>query len=116
AGQAQILFPDGNLRTDSTSGRINCNLAQVAALSGTAQSGLQTGTVSTNTWYAIYAVKTTDNSSNFVTVADKTNLPVQANYSTLNTNFGTNGWVYLGLVRNGDNSGATNVVLSFYMS
>lgn len=113
SGQAQILFPDGNLRTDSTSGRINCNLAQVAALSGSTQSGVQTGTVSNNTWYAIYAVKTSDNTSNFVTVADKTNLPIQASFATLNSNFGTNSWVYLGLIRYGDNSGTANAILKF---
>lgn len=112
AGVATILFPDGNLRTDSTSGRINCNLAQVAALSGSAQSGLQTGTVAVNTWYAIYAVKVSDNSSNFVTVATL-QMPVQSSLSTLNSNFGTNSWVYLGMVRNGDNSGSTGVILNF---
>lgn len=116
SGQAQILFPDGNLRTDSTATRINLDLTRVAALTGTAQSGLQTGTVSNNTWYAVYAVKTTDNTSNFVTVADKTNFPVQASFSTINTNFGTNSWVYLGLVRYGDNSGTANAVVTFGQS
>lgn len=116
SGQAQILFPDGNLRTDSTSSRINCNLAQVAALSGTAQSGLQTGTVSNNTWYWIYAVKVSDSSTTFVTVADKTNGPFQASFSTLNTNFGSNSWVYLGLIRYGDNSGTANAILNFKMA
>ncbi len=112
SGEAQILFPDGNLRQDSTTGRINCNLAQVAALSGAWQSGLRTGTVANNTWYAVYAVKTTDNSLHFVTVAD-TVLPLQANYATLNSNFGTSGWVYLGLIRYGDNSGVANAILTF---
>ncbi len=115
SGQAQILFPDGNLRTDSTTTRINCNLAQVAALSSTAQSGIRTGTLVSNTWYAIYAVKVTDNSSNFVLVAD-TVLPLQTNFATLNINFNANGWVYLGLVRYGDNSGAGNVILAFTQS
>lgn len=112
SGQAQILFPDGNLRQDSTSGRINCNLAQVAALSGSWQSGLRTGSVAANTWYAVYAVKTTDDASKFVAVAD-TVLPILANFTTLNSNFGTNGWVYLGLVRYGDNGGATTAIISF---
>lgn len=113
SGQAQILFPDGTLRTDSTTTRIYCNLAQVAVLSGTAQSGLQTGTVANNTWYAIYAVKVTDSSTNFVTVADTANLPIQSKFSTLNSNFGTNGWVYLGLARYGDQSGTANAILKF---
>ena len=115
SGQAQILFPDGNLRTDSTSGRINCNLAQVAALSGSWQSGLRTGSVSNNTWYSFYAVKTTDDTAKFVTVAD-TVLPLQANFATLNSNFGTNGWVYLGTLPYGDNSGTANAILVFKMS
>lgn len=114
SGQARILFPDGNLRTDSTSGRINCNLAQVAALSGSAQSGLRTGSQTANTWYSFYAVKVTDSTTNFVMVAD-TVLPLQANFSTLNVNFGTNGWVYLGTLANGDKNAATNVILSFTM-
>ncbi|SRR5260221_10932635 len=112
SGQAQILFPDGNLRQDSTSGRINCNLAQVAALSGSWQSGLRTGTVANNTWYAIYAVKTTDDTAKFVAVAD-TVLPLQTNFATLNSNFGTNGWVYLGMIRYGDSKGTANAILSF---
>ncbi len=115
SGQARILFPDGTQRTDSTSGRINCNLAQVAALSGAWQSGVRTGTVSANTWYAIYAVKTTDDTAKFVTVAD-TVLPLQANFATLNSNFGANGWVYLGVVPYGDNSGATTAVPKFLMA
>lgn len=115
SGAATVLFPDGDLRTDSTSGRINCNLAQVAALSGTAQSGLQTGTVANNTWYAIYAVKTTDNTSNFVTVAT-TAFPVQANYATIAGAFGSTSFVYLGAVRNGDNSGSATGILAFTQS
>lgn len=112
SGQAQILFPDGTIRTDSTTGRINCNLAQVAVLSGTAQSGLRAGSVANNTWYSVFAVKVTDSSTNFVAVADTT-LPTQTNYSSLNSVFGTNGWVYLGMVRNGDGDAAATVLLQF---
>lgn len=115
SGQAQIQFPDGNLRTDSTTTRIQCNTAQVAALTGTAQSGLRTGTVANNTWYAVYAVKTSDNTSNFVAVAD-TVFPIQANYATLNSNFGTNGWVYLGTIAYGDNSTHASNILKFVQS
>lgn len=115
SGDCVILFPDGNLRTDTVAGRIQCNLAQVAATSGTAQSGIRTGSVANNTWYAIYAVKTTDNAAHFVAIAD-TVLPLQANYSTLNVNFGASSWVYLGLVRNGDFSGSPGVILSFTQS
>lgn len=115
SGQAQILFPDGALRTDSTSGRINCNFSQVAALTVTAQSGLRTGTVANNTWYAIYAVKSQVNLTDIVAVADVV-LPIQANYATLNSNFGTNSWVYLGMARNGDNSGVAGNILKFQQS
>lgn len=112
SGQAQILFPDGSIRTDSTTGRINCNLAQVAALSGSWQSGVRTGTVTANNWYSFYAVKTTDDTAKFVTVAD-TVIPTQANYATLNSNFGTSSWVYLGTLPYGDNSAATTAIPKF---
>lgn len=112
SGQAQILFPDGTLRTDSTAGRINLSISQVAALSGTAQSGLRTGTVANNTWYACYAVKVTDSTTNFVMVADVV-LPLQANFATLNSNFGSNSWVYLGMIRYGDQSGTANAIVQF---
>jgi hypothetical protein len=114
SGQLAIQFPDGTLRTDSTAGRIQCNLAQVAALTVTAQSGLRTGTVANNTWYAVYAVKSQVNSTDIVAVADVV-LPTQANYATLNTNFGTSGWVYIGLIRNGDQGGTATGILNFIM-
>lgn len=114
SGDCTILFPDGNLRTDTVTGRIQCNLAQVAALSGSWQSGLRTGSAAANTWYAIYAVKTSDNSAHWVAVAD-TVLPTQANFSTLNSNFGANSWVYLGMVAYGDNSGSTTSIANFIM-
>lgn len=113
SGQAQILFPDGTLRTDSTASRINFDITRNCALSGSAQSGLRaTLSETTNTWYALYAVKVSDSTTNFVVVGD-TVLPLQANYSTLNSNFGSNSWVYLGLIRNGDNSAATADILNF---
>lgn len=112
SGEARILFVDGTLRKDSTTGRINCNLGQNAVLSGSSQSGLRTGSQTANTWYSIYAVKVTDSSTNFVTVAD-TVLPLQTNFATLNSNFGTNGWIYLGTIRNGDGSAASNTIVKF---
>lgn len=115
SGQALILFPDGTSRTDSTTGRINCNLAQVAALTVTAQSGLRTGSVANNTWYAVYAVKSQVNSTDIVAVADVV-LPIQANFATLNSNFGTSSWVYLGMIRYGDQSATANAILKFRQS
>lgn len=116
SGQAAILFPDGDYRTDSNTTHINFVITRNAALSGSAQSGLRTSlSEATNTWYALYAVKVTDSSTDFVVVGD-TLLPLQANYSSLNTNFGTNGWVYLGMIRNGDQSGTTGDILAFAQS
>lgn len=114
SGQAQILFPDGTLRTDSTAARINLTMSQTAAFSGTAQSGIDTGAVSANTWYSIYAAKVTDSSTNFVTTASLLT-PVQANMATLNTRFGTSGWVYLGVLPYGDKSAATTAIPKFVM-
>lgn len=114
SGQAQVLFPDGNLRTDSTTSRIQATLTQNAVLSGTAQGGLRTGSVANNTWYCYYAVKTSDNSSNFVLVADVV-VPIQANFATLNSNFGTNSWEYIGTAPYGDNSGTATAVPVFAM-
>jgi len=121
ANQTSILFPDGNLRsvTENTGSTHKYRLFTISATAefttGTEDSGLYTGlSEETNTWYAIYAVKSTINTANFVLVGTKT-LPIQANYSTLNTNLGTNGWVYLGLIRNGDNSAATGDICSFRM-
>ncbi len=115
SGQARILFPDGSLRTDSTTSRIQCTLTQNAAFSGSAQGGIRTGSVANNTWYYYYAVETSDNTSNFVLAADVV-APTQANYSTLNSNFGTSAWVYLGTLPYGDNSGAASAVPIFLCS
>lgn len=112
SGQLGILFPDGTYRTDSTAGRIQCNFAQTASLTGTAQSGIRSGSVANNTWYAVYAVKSQVNTTDIVAVADTT-LPVQASFATLNTNFGTDSWVYIGMARYGDNSGTANAILKF---
>lgn len=113
SGQAAILFPDGNYRTDSTTTRINFDITRNAALSGTAQSGLRTTlSEANNTWYALYAVKVSDSSTNFVVVGD-TLQPTQANFTTITTNFGTNSWVYLGMARNGDSSATAGDLLMF---
>lgn len=116
SGEVAILFPDGDYRIDSTTSHTDFLITRNAVLSGTALSGLRTSlSEATNTWYAIYAVKVTDSSTDFVTVGD-TVLPLPTNFATLNSNFGTNGWVYLGLIRNGDNSGATGDIINFIQS
>lgn len=115
SGQAQILFPDGTSRTDSTTSRINCTMSQTAAFSGTAQSGIDTGSVSNNTYYSFYAVKVTDSTTTFVMTASLLS-PIQANFATLNSRLGTNGWVYLGTLPYGDGSGTANAIPLFTMA
>jgi hypothetical protein len=114
SGDIPILFPDGTVRTETSTTRTTFDITRNAVLvTSGAQSGL-TGATSeaTNTWYALYACKVTDSSTLWVTVGS-TVLPLRANYATLNTAYGTNGWVYLGLIRNGDNAGATGDILTF---
>jgi hypothetical protein len=83
--------------------------------SGTEDSGLTGATEATNTWYALYAVKSLISSSNFV-ICGSTNTPTQADFARLNTMFNTGGWVYLGMIRNGDNNTATGDILTFSQS
>lgn len=117
SGDIPILFPDGSIRTETSATRTTFNITRNASLlTSTAQSGLRTTlSEATNTWYALYAVKVTDSSTQWCTVGD-TVLPLQANYATLNSNFGTSGWVYLGLIRNGDNATHTGDILDFRQS
>lgn len=113
AGDIPILFPDGNLRTETSTTNSTFNIARNTALSGTTQSGLRaTLSEAANTTYFLYAVKVTDNSTHWVTVGD-TLSPIRANFSTLNTNFGISGWVYLGSIKNGNGSGGSSDILSF---
>jgi hypothetical protein len=111
ANQTVIMFPDGERRTvtenlASTDKYRRFNITATAEFtSGTEESGLRSGlSEANNTWYAIYAVKSQINTDNFVLVGDTT-LPLQANFSTLNSRYTTDGWVYLGMIRNGANDG-----------
>jgi hypothetical protein len=121
AHQTTIVFPDGGSRsvTEDTSSAHKYRRFIITAAaeftSGTEDSGVRSGiSEATNTWYAIYAVKSTIDATKFVLAGDTT-LPTQANNSTLNSRYGSNGWVYLGLIRNGDNSSATGDILNFDM-
>jgi hypothetical protein len=114
SGDIPLLFPDGTLRTETSTTRTTFDITRNAVLvTSGAQSGL-TGATSeaTNTWYALYGCKVTDSSTLWVTVGS-TVLPLRANFATLNTAYGTNGWVYLGMIRNGDNNTATGDILAF---
>jgi len=118
ANQTKIIFPDGDVRSvtedvTSTDQYRQFRISSTASLTATHDSGLRSGeSEANNTWYALYAVKTTDDTSKFVIVGTTT-LPTQANFSTLNGYFGTNGWVYLGLIRNGDSVSSNDVILAF---
>lgn len=117
SGDIPLLFPDGSMRTETSTTRTTFDITRNAVLvTSGAQSGL-TGvtTEATNTWYALYGCKVTDSSTLWVTVGS-TVLPLRANFATLNTAYGTNGWVYLGLIRNGDGSGTTGDILVFDQS
>lgn len=117
SNQTCIQFPDERrcVTEDTTSTSVNRRLivSETASYTGTKNSGVATGQVLTNgQWYATYAVKVQDNSTDFV-LAISTYHPTQANYSTLNTLFNTNGWVYLGMIVYQDSTGSTNHVAKF---
>lgn len=116
SGDASVLFPDGQLRTEVTANLYSISTGQNAVFTHATrlsnQGGIRSGAVVNNTWYACYAVKVTTFAADWVLVAD-TVLPLQANYATLNSNFGTNSWVYMGLIRYGDNGSNPSNVLDF---
>lgn len=111
-----VYFSDGDFRTVTSSTLYRFDITRNAALSGSKQSGLRSGlSEASDTWYALYAVKATDNATDWVLVGD-TVLPLVANYATLNSNFGTNGWVYLGMIRNGDSASGGGDIVPFTMT
>ena len=118
ANQTSITFPDGNTRsvTEDTAATHKYRRFLITATaeftSGTEDSGLRNGlTEAASTWYAVYAVKSAINTANFVLVGDTT-LPLQANFATLDAAYGSNGWLYLGLIRNNGSSNLTTFVQS----
>lgn len=114
-GDCTVLFGDGKLLTVNNITQTRFDITRNAVLSGSKQSGLRTGSEATDTWYALYAVRATDNDNTWVTVGD-TVFPVNSSISTLNSNFGLNKWLYLGLIRNGDGSAVTGDILKFTQS
>lgn len=117
--QTRIVFPDGTVRevTEDTSSTNKYRRFLITAAaeftSGTEDSGVRSGiSEAVSTWYAIYAVKSAIDATKFVLAGDTT-LPLQTNFSTLNSRYGTSGWVYLGMIRNGDNDAATGDILNF---
>lgn len=75
-----------------------------AAHTGAADSGKYAGlTLADNTWYFVYAVVVqggNDAGNNFILVVDDTS-PKTSNWSTLDTQFGSGMWVYVGMIRIG---------------
>jgi hypothetical protein len=117
SNQTCILFPDERRcvteNTASTSVNRRFIITETASFSGTKNSGMAPGeTEANNVWYAVYAVKTTDVTTDFV-LAASTNTPVQASASRLDTLFGANSWVYLGMIRNGNKDSAPADIVSF---
>lgn len=120
--ETKIIFPDGTTRsvTENTGSATKYRrfiITETAEYTtGTENSGLYTGlSEETNRTYYIYAVKSAIDSTKFVLVGNKT-APTRANIATLNSALGSNGYVYLGAIKNGDNSGATGDILSFTQS
>lgn len=112
--RAVVIFPDGERREEGVTRQFIITQNAVLTTSGK-QTGLRTSlSEATNTWYAIYAVKCSDGPG-FVLVGDTT-LPSHATISTLDGFYGTDSWVYLGMIRNGDNAGATGDILDFVQS
>jgi hypothetical protein len=122
ANETAVVFRDGEIRrvtenTGSTSKHRRFIITENAVFaSGTENSGLRpTYVEANNTWYAIYAVKSQVDSTKFVLVGD-TVTPVATNFAALDTAYGTNGWTYLGYIRNGDQGSTPGDILAFDMS
>jgi len=121
-----ILFPDGELRSVSESrfysilsppryiaayANISASLTSSPPIGGSGIT-LGVGGPVSNQWIAVYAVKATSDATKFVIVLSSL-APFRANLSTLNSSFGTNGWVYLGTCRYGANQVTTTTFLGF---
>src|SRR5690242_8618963 len=61
---AAILFPDGNFRTDSNTAHIDATISNIAVFNGVNQAGRRSGvSLAGNSWYATYAVKCQNNTT-----------------------------------------------------
>lgn len=119
ANQTKIVFYDGETRsvTEDVASTTKYRRFDITATAefttGTEDSGLRSGISEiANTRYAIYAVKSAINTANFVLAGDTT-FPTQGNYSTLNTRYGTLGWVFLGYIFNGAGQGGNSDICDF---
>jgi hypothetical protein len=117
SNQTCVMFPDERRCVTENTGSTSVNrrfiITEAASNSGTKNSGLRTGYVETaNTKYALYAWKVSDVATDFVLVADTITVS-QANYAALNTFYGTNAWVYLGTIWNGNGQSGSIDIASF---
>ena len=122
ANQTMLCFPDGQCRSvtedvaSTNKYRALVMTATATWITGTEDSGLMYSMPeAATTTYCVYGVKSRINASKFI-LAGSTWAPVQSNYSVLNSTFGKNGWVFLGMFLNGDNAGAPSDILSFVQS
>ena len=120
--ETRIIFNDNEVRTvfedtTLTSKYRRFNITETADFSvSTENSGLRDGlSESGNAWYAIYAVKSQLDTTKFVLVGDD-DLPLLANITALDARYGEKGWLYLGLIRNGDRDTGGGDILDFIQS
>jgi hypothetical protein len=121
ANQTCIIFPDSERRcvTEDVASQNRYRRFDITAAAsfttGTMDSGLRSGiSEANNTRYAIYAVKCTAaaETANFVLAGDTT-FPTQGNAATLNSRYGTSGYVFLGYVWNGNGLSGNGDIVSF---
>lgn len=118
ANQTRIIFPDGSVVsvTEDTSSSNKYRRFDITATAswtaGSEDSGLQSGLTESTSWYAIYAVRSQVSTANFV-LAGTTTTAIPTNFTVLNNMFGTNSWVYLGMIKNGDRSAGPNDIVQF---
>lgn len=119
--EADVLFPDGVQIKSVQNNPASKNIFDITRAGDwtTVPSGYQGGlrpgiSESVNTWYAMYCIKIISggNPIDAVMIGDDT-LPLQVNVPALNTRYGQNNWIYLGMIRNGDSALVTGDILDF---
>lgn len=123
--QSLIVFPTGPIAvTEDTSSTHKFRRLVTSATAngydsddtGAADSGLRQGlSLAANTWYAVYAARVRygdDAGNNFILVVDDT-MPAYSNWGTLDTRYGANQWVYLGMLRRGYGVANTTTLIPF---
>ena len=126
ANRTMIMFPTGPVVvTEDTSSTHKFRQLKLDATAngystshtGAADSGLYAGlSLSDNTWYFVYACVVRGGNdavtNNFILVVDDTS-PKPANWGTLDTQFGSGCWVYLGTIRIGHGLSNASTLVAF---